>query len=300
MPLVPMRDGQSIYVRVIGRGQPVLMLPGLGMSSMQWMPFVLPHIRAFRFYMPDFRGHGRSRHARLNQSDVFQNHTDDVRDLIQYFQLNDFILAGISLGATTAMHLQRETEFVGVRRYLHIDQSPCVLNDEQWQYGLTGSSQAELFQRMQPIKELLNAFPGCEYFDQLPRDAKSAMAVALAQMAEVLGVGVIPRTILRRGIANLPSAVIRKIPLMRLQDMALYLAAYSGGGHDYRSTLGSGNVPVTLMYGKHSPLYHSDGQRLVASSAARSNVVCFERSGHVPLLDEPTKFMREFSRFLRD
>ena len=33
MPLVPLRDGSRLYVRVFGRGQPVLMLPGLGMAS---------------------------------------------------------------------------------------------------------------------------------------------------------------------------------------------------------------------------------------------------------------------------
>ncbi|MDF1781251.1 MAG: alpha/beta hydrolase [Alcanivoracaceae bacterium] len=300
MPFVKMRDGQSIYVRAIGRGQPVLMLPGLGMTSRQWLPFVLPHIGAFRFYMPDFRGHGRSRKAELNQADVFQNHADDVQDVIAHFQLHDYLLVGISLGATTSMHLQRETGFNGVRRYLHIDQSPCVLNDAQWTHGLTGTSQEELFRRMAPLKRLLDAFPGYEYFDQLPAPAKRDVANALADMAEVLGVGKIPRAIVRNGFAKLPSVIVRRIPLMRLRDMALYLAAYSGGGHDYRATLRAGSVPVTLMYGKHSPLYHADGQKLVASNAAESKVVCFERSGHVPLLDEPRKFMREFSRFLRD
>ena len=72
-----MRDHSPLYVRVVGRGKPVLMLPGLGMNSNQWLPFVLPYSRQFRFIMPDFRGQGRSKHIAFNQSDVFQNHMED-------------------------------------------------------------------------------------------------------------------------------------------------------------------------------------------------------------------------------
>ena len=53
MPLFPARDGQSLHVRILGRGQPVLMLHGLGMQGRDWLPFVLPYLRCYQFYMPD-------------------------------------------------------------------------------------------------------------------------------------------------------------------------------------------------------------------------------------------------------
>ena len=68
MPLISLRDGQKLHVRVLGRGQPVMMLPGLGMSSSQWLPYIVPYLRQFRFYLPDFRGFGLSADVRLNQS----------------------------------------------------------------------------------------------------------------------------------------------------------------------------------------------------------------------------------------
>ena len=37
MPLYRMPDGENLYVRRIGRGQPVLVLSGLGMQSWQWL-----------------------------------------------------------------------------------------------------------------------------------------------------------------------------------------------------------------------------------------------------------------------
>ena len=35
MPFVPVRDRQSLYVRIIGRGQPVLLLPGLDTTQVE-------------------------------------------------------------------------------------------------------------------------------------------------------------------------------------------------------------------------------------------------------------------------
>lgn len=300
MPFVPMRDSASLYVRVIGRGQPVLMLPGLGMASHHWLAFVLPHARRFRFYMPDFRGHGRSRQARVTQTDVFQSHAEDVQDVIAHFGLSDFVLAGVSLGATTALHLQRETGFAGVRAYLHIDQSPNVLNGPGWDHGLGGARQGELFQHMRDARALLAQHPHAAYFHELPVSAREPLASALADLLAVLGTPPQRAALLRRALVRLPGSVARRVPLLRLDDMRTYLNAYSGGGHDYRPTLDRGDAPVTLMVGMKSPLYASAGQELVATRARQGRVVRFERSGHVPLMDEPLRFQREFGRFLRE
>src|SRR5690606_2263636 len=101
-----------------------------------------------------------------------------------------------------------------------------------------------------------------------------------------------------RALPHLPGHLVQRVPLLRLDDMRTYLRAYSGGGHDYRPTLGLGDVPVTLMVGMNSPLYAPAGQELVATCARRGRVVRFHRSGHAPLLDEPLRFHREFARFL--
>ena len=89
---VSLDNQQALPVRIIGRGQPVLMLPGLGMNSAQWLPFVVPHSRRFRFYLPDFRGQGRAAHLRFTGDDVFESHADDVEQLVQHFGLQDIFL----------------------------------------------------------------------------------------------------------------------------------------------------------------------------------------------------------------
>ena len=155
----------------------------------------------------------------------------------------------------------------------------------------------DLWQRT--FDEVAAEHPDVTYFHELPREARVPLAATLSGLLGVLGASQQRSGIVRRALPHLPGRVARRVPLLRLDDMRSYLRAYSGGGHDYRPTLGSGDVPVTLMVGMNSPLYAPAGQELVATHARRGRVVRFERSGHAPLLDEPLRFQREFARFLR-
>lgn len=301
MARVPLRDGAKLHVRVIGRGQPVLMLPGLGMSGGSWLPFTLPHIGRFRFHLVDFRGAGGSADVALKPGDVFQAHMEDVQDVIRHFGLRDFLLVGISLGGTTSLHLQREGGFAAVKRYLHIDQSPCIGNREDWSHGLFGARQDELFGKLREIVAVLDAHPHCQRFAELPTDARCQAGDTLAEVLAMMAGGDALRPLLR-GVMRLPRVLLDRVPLpiARLDDMRTYLAAYAAGGHDYRASLGRDAVPVTVMTGVHSPLYTEAGQALVASAHPRSRIVRFERSGHVPLKDEPLRFALELGRWLRE
>ncbi len=297
MPFVPVRDRQSLYVRILGRGQPVLLLPGLGMHSAHWLPFIWPYLGRFRFYLPDFRGHGKSAAVRLNQPDVFQNHMEDVQDLIHRLGLHDFLLGGISLGGSTALHLNRETGLPGVRRYLHIDQSPCVGNREGWSHGLFGLRQDELFGQLHRLADLLDSHGHLTHLGDLPDDARREAAGTLAEVAA----GMTGRTYLKpllRGLLARPGQLSRRLPLSRIEDCRAYLRAYTAGGHDYRPALRQCPVPITVMVGMKSPLYAPTGQMTIADYAPRARIVRFHRSGHVPLADEPIKFIRELGRFL--
>lgn len=298
MPFIPVRDGESLYVRVVGRGQPVLLLPGLGMHSAHWLPFILPYLGRFRFYLPDFRGHGKSASVRLNQADVFHNHMEDVQDLIAGLHLRDFLLGGISLGGSTALHLNRETGLPGVRRYLHIDQSPCVGNRPDWPHGLFGLRQDELFGQLHRLADLLDEHAHLGHLGELPPSARREAAATLAEVAAAMSGRPLLKPFVRHLLAS-PGQLSRRLPLTRLDDCRAYLRAYTVGSHDYRQALRHCPVPVTVMVGMKSPLYAPTGQMAIADYAPNARIVRFHRSGHVPLVDEPFKFVRELGRFLQ-
>lgn len=298
MPHVTLRDGESLQVRVLGRGQPVLLLHGLGMQGRHWLPFVWPYLHRFRFYLPDLRGHGASSQLRLNQADVFQNHMEDVQDLIAHFGLRDFLLGGISLGGSTALHLQRAGGFTTVRRYLHIDQSPCVGNREDWTFGLYGERQAEFFAGLQPLLALLDEHAHIERLEALPASARrAAMSILADTFANILGQRALAPVMTAAG--RWPWLLPHVLPLLHVQDLRAYLASYLGGGHDYRDSLRGCLTPITVMVGMRSPLYAPQGQMAIADYAPVCRVVRLEKSGHAPLLDQPLRFTRELGRFLQ-
>lgn len=298
MPFIPVRDGQSLYVRVLGRGQPVLLLPGLGMHGGHWLPFIWPYLGRYRFYLPDFRGHGRSAAVRLNQPDVFQNHMEDVQDLIAALGLKDFLLGGISLGGSTALHLNRESGLAGVRRYLHIDQSPCVGNRPDWPHGLFGHRQDHLFGEMHRLADLLADHAHLTHLGDLPLGARREAASTLSEIVAGMTGRPLLKPLVRRMLVS-PAQLSKRLPLNRIDDCHAYLRAYTAGGHDYREALRRCPVPVTVMVGMKSPLYHPHGQMAIADYAPQARIVRFHRSGHVPLVDEPVKFIRELGRFLQ-
>jgi pimeloyl-ACP methyl ester carboxylesterase len=297
MPFVAVRERRRLFVRVVGRGQPVLLLPGLGMHSVHWLPFLLPYLGRFRFYLPDLRGSGRSSRVPLDEADIFQSHADDVREVIAHFGLDDFLLGGISLGCTTSLHMLRDFGFSSVRRYLHIDQSPCVGNREGWRHGLFGEQQEERFRTFRQALVLLDTQANAKRladFDSTTRaELAGVLSLILAAMAGDK----------RRapGLARLMrSPLSGLLPFSNLDHVRTYLRAYLAGGHDYRDALRGCTTPITLMVGMKSALYPAEGQFEIARLAARVKVVRFERSGHVPLIDAPVKLVRELGRWLND
>jgi pimeloyl-ACP methyl ester carboxylesterase len=296
MPFVTARDGQRLHVRVFGRGRPVLLLHGLGSSSLQWMPFTVPLLRAATFYVPDFRGHGRSVGASLNQADMFQNHMEDVEDVVRHYGLRDLLLAGHSMGASTALHWQRAGGFARVRRYMHIDQSPCVGNRDDWSHGLLGPEQEAYFGDLRRLAELLRPHTRCERVAALPPEVRGPVLELLSHLQARLGLGL--TAALLRGAARWP-ALVDRLPVGRPGDLYRIATTYLAAD-DYRESLRQCAVPVTVVVGMRSVLYAPAGQMAIAEYAPRCQVVRFEKAGHLVPLDEPLGFARVLARFLED
>lgn len=102
-------DGTPLAWREVGQGRPLLMLHGLfSHAEMNWLLFGTAQVLAdagFRVILPDFRGHGLSdspRDAAAWPPDVL---ACDIEHLAGHLGLEDFDLAGYSLGARTAVRL---------------------------------------------------------------------------------------------------------------------------------------------------------------------------------------------------
>lgn len=297
MPVMIARDNQPIHYRMIGRGKPVLMLHGVGMDSRHWLPFIMPLAHRFKFVMPDFRGAGKSASVPINQPDLFQNLAEDIQDLMAHLDLPSLRLVGYSLGASIALHLQREGRFDRVINYLHIDQSPCIQNQSEWTNGLLGPDQEQFLATLQSLYYRLAQYPEIKVLAQLPRDEQKTVATLIG---EILGVAAGSAAVVwvLRQLSRYPRLFTSVVGDISVPNLCAYLSAYFSNTHDYRESLLANKTPMTMIIGRRSPLYLCAGQAQFAARIPNCQVKVFERSGHMPQVDEPWRFGRELSRFL--
>src|SRR5262245_7643185 len=117
---VPLRDGERLSVRIIGRASPVVLLHGFGSRGSHWLPNALPLARRYKFVIPDLRGFGDSHDVPLREPDVLATYARDVVDVLDHLDLDRVPIAGISMGACTAMKMFALGHSHRVSRYLNI------------------------------------------------------------------------------------------------------------------------------------------------------------------------------------
>jgi non-heme chloroperoxidase len=296
---IPLRDGEILSVRSVGRGQPVVLLHGFGSNSAHWLPNVLPLAHRFCFILPDLRGFGHSHQIPLNSADIFTNYVQDIEDVLNYLKLDKVILGGISMGALTGLKFNQLGHFNRVEKYLHIDQAPQVRNLDGWQDGLFGAEQTEMFERFRSLLTHVNAVGIDTPYWDLPLTTRREM---LAIFGEFFGYAMsrpLQRVFWRQAFHYGERALIGSL----LGEECWYtymqiMNSYVNIDNDTRPELANIQIPMTLMIGARSIMYPPAGQLVIASAVPHAKVVTFEKSGHLPMFDQPIKFQREFANFL--
>ena len=90
----------KLYSRVLGEGQPLLIIHGLFGMSDNWGSLAKLYADFFEVHLIDQRNHGRSPHA---DEFSYLHLSNDLHQYITDNQLNDVIIIGHSLGGKTAM-----------------------------------------------------------------------------------------------------------------------------------------------------------------------------------------------------
>ncbi|WP_410210167.1 alpha/beta fold hydrolase [Aquirhabdus sp.] len=300
MLTIPLRDGEQLQVRVIGHGAtPVILLHGFGSQSAHWLPNVWPYTKDFQFILPDLRGFGHSHRTPLNQQDALLNYAQDIIDVLDHLGLEKVILAGISLGALIGLKMNQLGHFDRVSQYLHIDQPPQVRNVDGWQDGLFGCEQAAMFERFTQLLEQTKSIGLDTAYLDLPKTLRYEM---ITLFGDFFGYAV-SRTSQRRMLKlafryGEPIIAGRLIPTARWASYMQIMNTYVNLDTDMRATLPEINIPMMQMVGMRSLMYPPQGQLVIQNLVPHIEVIRFDDAGHLPMLDQPLKFQREFRRFL--
>lgn len=298
MPTITLRDGEQVNVICVGKGDPVVLLHGFGSCAAHWLPNVLPLTGRFRFYLPDLRGFGRSHHARLPPGSVFATYAQDLEDLLDHFGLDQVALGGISTGAYSCLTYNQQSGFGRIRKYLNIEHGPDSRNSAGRHDGIFGAHQERIFEGFRELVALSAEHgQGTPYWALPPSVRIRFRNTVVATVRRALN-----RPLSRRVVtlaAHLAERLLTRylMPVERWQVYLQVMESFMQGG-DTRAALPAITVPTTVMIGRHSRFFQVDAQLEMASQIPGARTVMFDRSGHIPIVDQPVQFQREFSRFL--
>ncbi len=102
------RDGINLFYQKRGSGTPLLMIHGLGSSSIDWELQYAELGEHFELIMPDLRGHGKSTQAFFdmpNPQQSISQFAHDVVDLMQHLGIKSCPVLGYSMGGAIAFEI---------------------------------------------------------------------------------------------------------------------------------------------------------------------------------------------------
>ena len=106
-------NGRRINFLVAGSGKPVVLFHGANIGWGQWYLNVSELAKHFKIYAVDFPGAGKSETINFTKADLERDFVDTAHEFIKYQELKKVSVIGHSLGAWTALRLAlRDKELI--------------------------------------------------------------------------------------------------------------------------------------------------------------------------------------------
>ena len=240
-----------------GSGTPFVLLPGYGCSrgTFEYQRKALLDA-GNRVIAVDHRGHGAS--DKPKHGLTMARCGQDVRELLEHLDLEDVVLVGHSMGVSVSLAMLTISGFHRIQKFVSIDQSPKIINDETWGWGVKGVT--------------WDNFQDCVHFrikwsnedQEPPLPADSVMA-------------------------NEPWEHFDNAAVLKL--FTDHFVA------DWRDALPRIPVPTWVVTTALTNYYHREGMEWFADQIPVSRFSVFENSGHNPHVTEPDEFNRQLLEF---
>jgi len=275
-------DGERLFYRLDGKGQPLVAIhggPGFSMSYLR--PDLLPLGRKRTLIFYDQRGSGRSSLVAADANISFAKHIDDLETLRRYFALERLTLLGHSWGAAPAAgyamrHPERVDKLVLV--------CPIVPRHSPYREEFVRARRAKLTaQEQRQLDERAAAFSTAAD----PVDAARALHeiyfrafFADPNLAARIRLGDDP-----------PEAVMNEDRVDRLTMTSL-------GDYDWREGLRTIKAQTLVIHGDHDPIPLASAHEW-AHSIPRAKFLLLRKCGHFPQLEQAAPFFAAIEDFLR-
>jgi pimeloyl-ACP methyl ester carboxylesterase len=101
-------ETKNIYYRVIGKGEPLILLHGNTVSSKMFSSILKKYSKEFQVIILDFPGHGKSDRLEKFETDFWYYNSTACCALIEELKLEKISVIGTSGGALVAINLALE------------------------------------------------------------------------------------------------------------------------------------------------------------------------------------------------
>jgi pimeloyl-ACP methyl ester carboxylesterase len=270
-------DGAQIFLKVDGRGPPVVLLHEWASSHRVWETIARRLAGRFTVYRWDARGHAGhdSDHAATADRQVtVERMAEDLADLLEHYRLEKPLMVGHSMGALTLWaHLGR-FGCGRIGRICILDQSPRLTTDLSWQLGIYGDWPEERDDRF-----------------------VAAMRADFVQaVVELVAYGLNAKARARYETGH-PGIERMRTYLAMLDPRPLIAVWHTLSRADFRPVLPTIDVPALLIYGTESNFYPPATGPFVRSAIPGARLVMYEGADHSPHLSQPDRFVADLTRF---
>ena len=255
-------DGVRLVYDDEGAGAPVVLVHCLSGHRGYWTFQRQALLDAgHRVIAIDQRNHGESDHPSFGLR--MSRYGQDVRELVDELALDGATLVGHSFGASVLYAMFSLSGTRRIDRFVTIDQTPRIVNDEDWRWGLSNV-------------EWGNVWDAVNF-----RVKWGRMELEPAQPAHVQ--------------AALPDMDARWENFPHSHVRPLFLDHFVA---DWRDVLPRIEIPTWVVTSRFSPVSDLAGMEWLAGQFKDGSMAVFEESGHYPQLNEPNEFNRQLLSFL--
>jgi non-heme chloroperoxidase len=266
MTTVTTSDGVGLNYADEGSGAPVVLIAGFAAPLETWELQRQALLGSgYRVIALDRRSHGGSDKPAYGQR--MARHGKDVRDFLEALSLDDVVLVGGSMGASTIWAYYDLYGADRLRGVVTIDQTPKMVNDETWPYGFYGLDRTNV---------------GTFFDDGIPdtgRGLRTDRMAGIGRVVAALG-GRLPP------FADPRAAETRPL----LQDHA---------EKDWRDVIARMEVPSLFIAGRESQFWPCEHATVSAESNKLAQAVVIENCGHAANIDQPDLVNAAILEFLR-
>lgn len=275
--VVVMDDGEPIHVRLLGDAGPrVMFLHGWTASHLEWSPFIRNLAQECRVVCWDARGHG-GHQRRARTVPTAARMARDLEAVIDALGLAGAGFVGHSMGALTLWQYLRDFGSAKLGRLCFVDQSPKLVTDAGWPFGIYGD---------------FDAARSAAFVDELRGDFAEA----------VLRLTALGRNDAARAgyLADSPGWQRARQALAGLEAGPLIACWESLVAADYRDVVPAIDRPSLLVYGACSNFYPLGVADWLAERIPDARVSIYEGANHSPHLCDRPRFTTELLDFIRE